>query len=228
MPVPRLRPTASISSIKIIQGAFFLACSNISRTREAPTPTNISTKSEPEIEKKGTFASPAIALASNVLPVPGGPTIKIPRGMVAPSLVNLSGSFRKSTTSTTSSFASSAPATSLKLTLIWSSPSIFALDLPKLIGPPALPPAPPCILRMKNKKIPIISRTGKLAINNCNIMLWRSGAAPCTSTLCLRNVGINSSSATAGTTVSNSEPLTFSPVICSPSILTLLIWSSVT
>ena len=118
IPVPRLRPTASISSIKMIQGAFFLACSNISRTREAPTPTNISTKSEPEIEKNGTLASPAMAFANKVLPVPGGPTIKIPRGIVAPSLVNLSGSFRKSTTSTTSSLASSAPATSLKVTLI--------------------------------------------------------------------------------------------------------------
>ena len=48
---PRWRPTASISSIKIMQGACFLACSNMSRTREAPTPTNISTKSEPEIVK---------------------------------------------------------------------------------------------------------------------------------------------------------------------------------
>ena len=33
----------------------------------APTPTNISTKSEPEIEKNGTLASPAMALASSVL-----------------------------------------------------------------------------------------------------------------------------------------------------------------
>ena len=33
-------------------------------TLDASTPTNISTKSEPEIEKKGTFASPAIALAN--------------------------------------------------------------------------------------------------------------------------------------------------------------------
>ena len=54
-----------------MQGAFFLACSNISRTREAPTPTNISTKSEPEIVKNGTPASPAIARAKSVLPVPG-------------------------------------------------------------------------------------------------------------------------------------------------------------
>ena len=53
----------------------------MSRTRAAPTPTNISTKSEPEIEKNGTFASPAIALANNVLPVPGGPTKSTPLGI---------------------------------------------------------------------------------------------------------------------------------------------------
>ena len=70
--------------MKIIQGAAFLACSNISRTRAAPTPTNISTKSEPEMVKNGTFASPAIALANKVLPVPGGPTIKIPLGIRPP------------------------------------------------------------------------------------------------------------------------------------------------
>ena len=50
IPAPRCLPTASISSIKIIQGAVFLALANISLTRDAPTPTNISTKSEPEIE----------------------------------------------------------------------------------------------------------------------------------------------------------------------------------
>ena len=36
-----------------MQGEFCLACSKRSRTRLAPTPTNISTKSEPEIEKNG-------------------------------------------------------------------------------------------------------------------------------------------------------------------------------
>ncbi|CAN6484354.1 unnamed protein product [Victoria cruziana] len=50
--------------MKMMQGAFFLACSNMSRTREAPTPTNISTKSEPEMVKNGTLASPAMDLAS--------------------------------------------------------------------------------------------------------------------------------------------------------------------
>ena len=65
----------------MMQGACFLACSNISLTRDAPTPTNISTKSEPEIVKNGTFASPAIALASSVLPVPGDPFMSTPLGI---------------------------------------------------------------------------------------------------------------------------------------------------
>ena len=90
-PAPRWRPTASISSMNTMQGAFFFACSNMSRTRAAPTPTNISTKSEPEIEKNGTFASPAMARASSVLPVPGLPTISTPRGMRPPSFWNLDG-----------------------------------------------------------------------------------------------------------------------------------------
>ena len=59
--------------MKTMAGAAFFACSNRSRTRAAPTPTNISTKSDPEMEKKGTPASPATALASKVFPVPGGP-----------------------------------------------------------------------------------------------------------------------------------------------------------
>jgi hypothetical protein len=57
----------------------------------APTPTNISTKSEPEIEKNGTLASPAMALASRVLPVPGLPTISTPLGMRPAQLLELGG-----------------------------------------------------------------------------------------------------------------------------------------
>ena len=67
-----------------MQGALFLPCSNISLTREAPTPTNISTKSDPEIVKKGTAASPATAFARRVLPVPGGPTKSTPFGILPP------------------------------------------------------------------------------------------------------------------------------------------------
>ena len=132
----------------------------MSRTRLAPTPTNISTKSEPEIAKNGTLASPAMALASSVLPVPGGPTISTPRGILPPSLVNLDGSRRNSTSSPTSSLASSQPATSAKVTLIWSSPCSLARDLPKLIAPLA-PPPPPCIWRMMNSQKPMIRMTGR-------------------------------------------------------------------
>ena len=84
-PAPLCLPTASISSINIIQGAFFLPCSNISLTLLAPTPTNISTKSDPDIVKNGTFASPATARAKSVLPVPGGPTNSTPLGIFPPS-----------------------------------------------------------------------------------------------------------------------------------------------
>lgn len=49
------------------------AMENISLTRAGPTPTNISRNSEPLTVMNGTFASPAVALANSVLPVPGGP-----------------------------------------------------------------------------------------------------------------------------------------------------------
>jgi hypothetical protein len=76
----------------------------------------ISTKSEPLAEMKGTPASPAIDRASSVFPVPGGPTSRMPRGMRPPMVAKRAGSFKKSTISLTSSFASSTPATSAKVT----------------------------------------------------------------------------------------------------------------
>mmetsp|Transcript_9064 Transcript_9064/g.30908 ORF Transcript_9064/g.30908 Transcript_9064/m.30908 type:complete len:209 (+) Transcript_9064:1143-1769(+) len=84
MPEPRWRPTASISSMKMMHGAFFLAVSKRSRTREAPTPTYTSTNCDPVVLMNGTPASPATALARSVLPVPGGPSMSTPRGMRAP------------------------------------------------------------------------------------------------------------------------------------------------
>ncbi len=130
-------------------GALFLAFSNRSRTRLAPTPTNISTKSEPEIEKNGTPASPATALANKVLPVPGGPSSNTPDGIRAPKERNLRGSRKNSTTSTNSCFSSSAPATSEKRTLLFFFSTGLALDLPKLITPRPLPPPwPACPIIM--------------------------------------------------------------------------------
>jgi len=147
--VPRFLATASISSIKIIHGAFFLPSSNKSRTLDAPTPTNISTKSEPEIEKNGTPASPATAFASRVLPVPGGPTKITPFGILAPTFVYFCGFFKKSTTSSRSSFSSSKPATSLNVTLFSSFTVILARLFPKFIILALVPPPPPpdiCLL----------------------------------------------------------------------------------
>ena len=91
----------------MIQGAFVAACLNKSLTRDAPTPTNISTNSEPEREKKGTLASPATAFARSVLPVPGGPTKRAPFGCFAPIAVYFAGLCKKSTISFKDSFASS-------------------------------------------------------------------------------------------------------------------------
>ena len=149
----------------MIQGEFFLPCSNISLTLEAPTPTNISTKSEPEIVKNGTPASPATAFASKVLPVPGGPTSKTPLGILPPSFWNLLGSLKNSTTSSNSDLASSIPATSRKVTLSLCSVRSFALDLPN----PIAPLAPPCICFIKKIHTPINSNIGNHEIKTDKI-----------------------------------------------------------
>mmetsp|Transcript_53306 Transcript_53306/g.153798 ORF Transcript_53306/g.153798 Transcript_53306/m.153798 type:complete len:255 (+) Transcript_53306:870-1634(+) len=111
----RFEPTASISSMKTMQGACFLASWKRSRILRAPTPTNISSNSEPDAWRKGTPASPAMALARSVLPVPGEPDIMRPFGNLAPNLVNRSGSLRYRMISRSSSFTSSHPLTSSKL-----------------------------------------------------------------------------------------------------------------
>ena len=95
-----------------MQGDFSFAFSNKSLTLLAPTPTNSSTNSDAAMERKGTPDSPAIALANNVLPVPGGPINKTPLGTFAPRSVNFFGSLRNFITSFNSSAASGTPATS--------------------------------------------------------------------------------------------------------------------
>ena len=68
-----------------IAGAAARAFANRSRMRAAPTPTKDSTNSAPDTEKNAAWASPAVARASSVLPVPGGPTSSAPFGGRAPS-----------------------------------------------------------------------------------------------------------------------------------------------
>ncbi len=107
--------------------------------------------------KNGTPASPAIARASRVLPVPGEPTSSAPLGIWPPSLEKRLGSRRNSTISCSSSRASSMPATSSKVTRPERSVSILALDLPKPIAPD---PPPFCTWRSAKNATPRISRNG--------------------------------------------------------------------
>ena len=102
--------------MKMIAGATLRASANSSRTRLAPTPTIISMNSDALALKKGTLASPAVARASSVLPVPGAPASSTPLGARAPRRRYFSGSFRKSTTSLISASTSSMPATSSNVT----------------------------------------------------------------------------------------------------------------
>ena len=91
--------------------------------------------------------------------MPGGPTIRMPLGILPPSFWNFFGSFRKSTSSETSSQASSTPATSLKVVLFFSLLSMRALLLPKFIAPrPALRICRMSTNQMSTKMIKIGSR----------------------------------------------------------------------
>ena len=90
-PAPRLRPIESISSTKMMAGACLRAVWNRSRTRLAPTPTNISMKSEPLTDRNGTPASPATARASRVLPVPGRADEQHALGDLGPDLLEAGG-----------------------------------------------------------------------------------------------------------------------------------------
>ena len=104
------------------------------RMRAAPRPTNISTKLEPEAEKKSTPAWAATARASIVLPVPGGPKRRTPRGAWAPSAAKRSGSLSQAVTSISSSLAASTPWTSSQRT----GSVLLALTVSGLVEPTVL------------------------------------------------------------------------------------------
>ena len=103
--------------MKMIAGACLRAVSKSLRMREAPRPANISTKAEAGCEKNAAPDSAATALASSVLPVPGGPCSSTPLGTRAPRRAKRSGSRRNSTISASSALASSTPATSSQRTI---------------------------------------------------------------------------------------------------------------
>ena len=114
-PLPFLRypeRRLSISSMKMIQGECFLASLKSDLTRLAPTPTNISSKSDPEQNIKLHPASPAIALAKSVFPVPGSPNSITPLNKFEPLSLYLSGFLMTLIMFSTSSLISSIPFTS--------------------------------------------------------------------------------------------------------------------
>ncbi len=113
--LPRVAPTASSSSMNTMAGLALRASRNRRRMRDAPRPANISTNDAADCAKNWALDSCATALASSVLPVPGGPCSRIPLGTLAPSCLKRPGSRRNSTTSASSSLASSTPATSAQL-----------------------------------------------------------------------------------------------------------------
>ena len=89
-PVP-LAPDESISSTKMIARPILRADWKRSRTRLAPTPTNISMKSLPVTDREG-HAGLAGDRSGDERPAgPGGPTSNTPLGMRAPISPNLSG-----------------------------------------------------------------------------------------------------------------------------------------
>ena len=149
-----------------MEGAAFLAVSNISLTLDAPTPTSISINSLPAMDKNCTPASPATALASKVFPTPAGPTKRAPFGIFAPKARYFPGFFKKSTNSANSCLASLTPAISSNFVDGLSRSNIFALLLEndKIPSPALL-----ACLR-KKKKNPTRRRIGKKICSKPNIV----------------------------------------------------------
>ena len=99
----------------MIQGECLRASLKSYLTLLEPTPTYISSKSDPEQNIKFTPDSAAIALANKVLPVPGSPNNKTPLCNLAPFILYYSGLLSILIKSSTSDRISSIPFTSLSL-----------------------------------------------------------------------------------------------------------------
>jgi len=88
-------PTASISSRKMMQGEFSFAWRKRSRRRDAAHADEHLHVAEPEIERKGTPASPAWPWRSSGLAVPGGRSVRTPWGSGRRPSRNFPGFWRK-------------------------------------------------------------------------------------------------------------------------------------
>src|SRR5438132_244418 len=95
---PRTWATASNSSRKTMQGATCFAFLKIMRTAFSDSPTHFDMTSGPLMEMKFASDSVATAFARSVLPEPGGPYRRIPRGGRMPIRLKASGSFNRHAT----------------------------------------------------------------------------------------------------------------------------------
>mmetsp|Transcript_17480 Transcript_17480/g.61398 ORF Transcript_17480/g.61398 Transcript_17480/m.61398 type:complete len:306 (+) Transcript_17480:1817-2734(+) len=84
----RLGAMESISSMKMMAGAFFSASSKALRRLLSDSPAILDMISGPLMRKKKAPVSAATARAMSVLPDPGGPCSSTPRGGFTPSVLN--------------------------------------------------------------------------------------------------------------------------------------------
>mmetsp|Transcript_45859 Transcript_45859/g.114023 ORF Transcript_45859/g.114023 Transcript_45859/m.114023 type:complete len:246 (+) Transcript_45859:2383-3120(+) len=116
--LPLRRPKASISSKKITAGALALAILNSSRTLASDWPNHLLSSSGPFTDRKLAPLSRATALASSVLPQPGGPWSSTPLLACRLNLLTNSGWFNgRSMASFSSSLTASSPPMSHQDTL---------------------------------------------------------------------------------------------------------------
>ena len=73
----------------VIPGEFFSASSKAFLKFDSDSPANLDIISGPLMRKKNAPVSLATALARRVLPVPGGPNMRIPRGGFTPEICQL-------------------------------------------------------------------------------------------------------------------------------------------
>ena len=145
------------------------------------------------MEKKGTPDSPATARARSVLPVPGGPTNKTPRGTLPPRRWKRAGSRKKSTISTKILLGGFEAGNVVELDLD------RALLLEAVRARPHHAPegAPRCIifcaLLERKNQTPTMSTQG-----NTDMSSWTTGGCSSLSTMtltpCLRSEGNRSGS----------------------------------
>ena len=87
----RLGAIESISSMKMMAGEFFSPSSKALRRFDSDSPASLDMISGPLIRKKKAPVSLATARAMSVLPEPGGPKSRMPRGGLTPIDLNSCG-----------------------------------------------------------------------------------------------------------------------------------------